>query len=83
MKQKLINILVWILPEWFIAAITMHGLRNNKLPQVAPYVALRMTEYGLNTPDATDADFGANMDVMGKRYRVNLKCTWEQIEKNP
>jgi hypothetical protein len=79
MKQKLINIILWILPDWFVLAITMHGLRNNKLPKVAPYVCLRMAEIALNTPDCESNEFSAHMDIMGKRYKVKLECTWEEL----
>lgn len=80
MKQKIINFIVWLLPCRLVSAITMHGLRNNKLHHVAPYVLLRMTETGLNTPDATVVTFNANMDIMGKRHHVWSECRWEEIE---
>ena len=80
MKQKLIKLIVWMLPDSFVGAITMHGLRNNKLHHVAPYVLLRMAETGLNTPDTNVVTFNANMDIMGRRYHVWSECRWEEVE---
>jgi len=83
MKTKLINAIIWLLPDWFITAITMHGLRGTSLTSVAPYVCLRMTEIGLNTPDCSTTNFHVEMDIMEKRYAVDLECRWEKVAPKP